>query len=206
MNHEPICQCFYCLFVPSVFVSLKTKGRCQFYLCLLGINQWNSVDMSCCHSTLWCKRSHLSSLWKDQKDNWRPMAIGPNSWSVCWMLIPNLKVNRGHDLKPSMDTVWDLLQQNWLLVCCRHRWSVCILKCPPHISSSRRCAYWQWESALYRRNPINFVCSAWIIQVIVRKSSKRKENKPYSFFSCLPNQDKAKVFQSKPRWHYFKFL
>lgn len=122
---------------------------------------------------------------------------------VCWMLIPGLKVNRGHDLKPSMDTVWDLLQQNWLLVCCCHRWSVCMLKCPPQISSSRRCAYGQWESALYRRNPINFVCSAWIIQVIVRKSSKRKENKPYSFFSCLPNRDKAKVFQSKPRWHYF---
>jgi len=70
------------------------------------------------------------------------------------MLIPDLKVDRGHDLTPSMDTVWDLLQRD---------------KCV-HIKTL--ISVMDNESLLYIEG--HFVCSAWIIQVIVRKSSKKK--------------------------------
>lgn len=61
-----------------------------------------------------------------------------------------------------------------------------------YINTSGQCASGHRESALYQRNPIIFVCSAWIIQIIVMKSSKRKENKPYYFLSSSkPRQSKG---------------
>ncbi len=144
---------------------------------------------------MWGKQSQFSLLWEDQKHNLWPRAIGQNSglrhehW---YLLYQTTEVMIFHPqwtlvgIYCSKTDCWfvavDVTHKMYTLNCV-------YTKTPTSYSSTSGCiAYGQWESDLYRRNPIIFVSSAWIIQVIVIESSKRKETKPYYFFQSKTKQ------------------
>lgn len=125
--------------------------------------------------------AHFGKIKKTIGDQWRwarTLGLCGKYWSLLY------KTTEVMTLYPQWTLIGIFCSKTdccFFAVTVKHKMHKCVhTKMPDsNISSSGRCAYGQWESALYQRNPISFVCSAWIIQVIVMMSSKWKENKPY---------------------------
>lgn len=149
----------------------------------------------------------LNPFWEDQKDNIGEKGQTGQKHALCrehWSLL--YKKTTLMILYPEWTSVgiyyiktdcW--LSQSLFHTNCTHRLCTCSTKTlTSHIG---------WATCLWTLR-VCFISHIFCIFCMNDPSycnkvfPKQRKNKPY-YFSCLPDRDKAKVFQSKPRWHCF---